>query len=291
MRYQLALTVAAVVAVTASAMTIPVLTSASAAAGTCHGRPATIVSAGGFVDGTEGDDVIAATGQPDLNLVYVRGHGGNDLICVTGTLSGVDDHNYPEVSGGPGDDSVFIDTGSDDDFVQVWDDIERLHISTGRGFDKVRLLQGLGAGGTGTISGGHGADLQIRDFSKNVYVDLADKLIVLDGTSKYKVSGFTRVYAQAPRVVIDGDRHRNALTASGCRVDVQGGRGDDVLYSVDPPSGCQARGARLSGQKGNDRLVGGPQDDVLLGGPGSDRATGMGGRDRCDAEKTTGCER
>lgn len=70
-------------------------TTASAAAQTCRGVAATIVdSAGGAVEGTNGDDVIVAD-----NASVVRARAGDDLICVTG-------HTAPYVYASDGNDVV-----------------------------------------------------------------------------------------------------------------------------------------------------------------------------------------
>lgn len=64
------------------------------AADVCHGLAATVLDDGGtgYLDGTEGDDVIVSHGRP------VRALGGNDLVC--GEAPGV------QVDAGPGNDVV-----------------------------------------------------------------------------------------------------------------------------------------------------------------------------------------
>ena len=281
---RLTLSFVALATLTAMGSAVPSAPAAHAAEPLCQGHAATIV-AGSSVEGTDGNDVIVATGA---NIQSVSGNAGDDLICLYGPLYG-DGFELPEVSGGPGIDSLVVRGGPDRDFLAVWDDIEKLDISLGPDQDKLRMYEGLGVGGTGVIKGGDGDILQVREFSKSVRVDLEDGVLELDGTGKYTVSGFSRISASAPRVFMAGDRRANGLMASGCRVTVQGGRGNDVL--IISASFCDVRGARVSGQKGDDLMVGDSQNDVLLGGPGEDRARGRGGRDRCVAEMENSCER
>ena len=271
---------------------VPVPTAASsAAAQTCQGQTPTIVSTERAVEGTDGNDVILAIAP---NTIVVTGGAGDDLICVEGQLSG-DGFEFSSIGGGPGVDSLFVRTGPERDFLEMWNDTEVLDIGLGDGFDKLRMHGTLGTGGTGVVDAGpQGGVLQLRDFSSKVHVDLEDKTMALDRTADYEVSRFTRVVAHAPRVILEGDRRGNGLLALACRATIEGGRGDDVLLArdpIDPTATCEPRGARLIGQKGADRLRGGPAGDVLLGGPGPDRADGLEGRDRCLAETERSCER
>lgn len=75
-------------------------TAATAAGETCHGEAATIVGTGQDLIGTEGRDVIV-TGRS----VVIDALGGNDLICVAGTL--------------PASNSLTVDAGSGDDEVDT----------------------------------------------------------------------------------------------------------------------------------------------------------------------------
>ena len=169
--------------------------------------------------------------------------------------------------------------------------MEDLDIRMAGGADELRLYR---AYGSGVIRGGKDGSrvLKLLDYSKSVMVDLDDGLMELDGLGEYRISGFHRVVATAPRVRLHGDRRGNGLVAGGCRAKIEGGRGADVvqaypLFGMD----CEPRGARLIGQKGDDRLIGTSENDVLIGGPGSDKADGAQGRDRCEAEKKKRCER
>ena len=268
------------------AMALP--TSFAQAAGpTCLGQEATIVSSDGQAVGTEGDDVIVATG--DDSSFAVSGLGGDDLICVSGHLPKDVFGGGPGASGGAGHDTLQVRLSDEADYFQVHD-AEDLDISMAGGFDELRIY---GAAGVGRIDGGPGrAVLKLLDHQKSIRLDLEDEVMALDGVGEYQVFRFSRVYADAPRVTLDGDRRDNALVAIACKATVRGGRGDDFLVAMHPrDSTCTPRGARLLGLKGDDRLTGTPEDDVLLGGPGDDRASGRQGRDVCVAETEKGCER
>jgi Ca2+-binding RTX toxin-like protein len=77
-------------------LTVPALwlvPGAAHAAGTCQGQAATIESTGGTVTGTEGADVILASGFATIDAL-----GGNDTICGVGG----------SITAGAGDDSITV---------------------------------------------------------------------------------------------------------------------------------------------------------------------------------------
>jgi hypothetical protein len=107
--------------------------------------------------------------------------------------------------------------------------------------------------------------------------------------------GFEDLQADAPKVRVWGDQRPNALTVSGCNVEVAGASGADVILWSRDYRTCTAAGKprpriELQGNGGNDVLVGGLLNDVLVGGPGIDKALGKSGVDRCYAEQTVDCE-
>jgi hypothetical protein len=81
----------------------------------------------------------------------------------------------------------------------------------------------------------------------------------------------------------------------GCRVDMHGGGGRDVLAHIPATDAasvpCPHRKATLRGDGGSDHLTGYSGNDVLIGGKGRDTADGGRGKDRCVAERTRRCER
>jgi hypothetical protein len=250
---------------------------------TCQGQEATIVAVDGEATGTEGDDVIVATGGDGLFTVSAL--GGDDLICVDGRLVEDSDTGGPDVSGGPGYDSLRVRVGDGNDFLVV-SEVEDLDIAMGGGFDELRLD---GAQGSGTLDGGAQSAV-IKLTSRVVDLDLEDHVLRLDGgVGAYEVDRFSRVAATGRRVSLTGDARDNGFRASACRLTVRGGKGDDVLEAY-AFSGAGCRGARLLGNKGDDRIKGTSGDDTLIGGPGFDRVHGKQGDDRCEAERRIGCE-
>lgn len=109
-------------------------------AGSCNGRPATMVGTSGndTITGTAGDDVILGLGGNDT----IRGMGGNDTVCAG---AGVD-----FVDLGPGAEQ-FADGGADNDQVVGGPGNDTLRGSAG--FDRLN-----GMGGVNTLDGGADRD-------------------------------------------------------------------------------------------------------------------------------------
>jgi Ca2+-binding RTX toxin-like protein len=268
-------------------MAMPTNAVAEGLAPECQGKPATIVvpNDGGVTDGTEGDDVIVASG-----LVEIRAAGGDDTICLTGHMPITAlDRDYSEVDGGPGLDSLQVRASDKRDVLAVWD-VDALDIRMGAGFDELHLS---GAFGAGAVDGGAGGGYLIASAVGSVEVDLVRQFVSFDGgDGVYDVRRFDDVYGGASRVRLVGDADGNVLRSSGCQVTLSGGRGADALLANAYRSrDCSVRRFRLSGLKGDDRLEGTTTKDVLIGGPGRDRAIGHGGVDRCVAEQEATCER
>ncbi len=123
-------------------------------------------------------------------------------------------------------------------------------------------------------------------------IDLAQQRIDFDGDVASVMSGVEILKAGAKRLRIYGSRQPERIIANGCRVEVHGGPGNDVLTRVGTSVfTCSAVESLLFGNGGNDLLIGTAHtDDLLVGGLGFDRARGMGGTDTCRAEVTRGCE-
>lgn len=243
---------------------------------TCQGKPATIVQSEGVVEGTGGDDVIV--GGHDTE---VRARGGADTICVSGG----------HVDGGPGVDSVEL-RGIDHEEFSTLTDLEHLDVTTDFGIDAVDLRwTEVPAVLSGSIDGGDSEDLVRARAPERVRLDLQRGRVTLGPGLGLAIGGFENATAVAPRVRLVGDRARNYLRLSGCDLAARGGDGRDRLWLLDKLVAETCRGARLTGQDGNDKLRGGARGDVLLGGRGRDRADGGPGLDTCAAEKEFGCER
>jgi Ca2+-binding RTX toxin-like protein len=252
----------------------------------CQGEVATVVITDDGTTGatTDGHDVVAVFGAHSVDA-----GGGDDLLCVWGDVPPSPDGGGATIEGGPGRDSLAARTGRGADLLDVRD-LESLEIWMGGGFDELRLS---GIRGTGTLDAGAGRGvIKMLEFDR-VLLDMEDEVLRLDrGAGDYRVLRFYRAFASGDRVSLTGERHRNGLRARACRATLRGGGADDVLEAVaDRQRGCRAPGARLLGQRGDDRLTGTSLDDVLLGGPGRDRARGKQGVDRCEAEVRVGCER
>lgn len=91
--------VVAIGAAAAAVLTSGVATAAPSA--TCGGKTVTIFGEGGYIWGTEGDDVILGTAGYD----EIYAGGGNDVVCALGG----DDH----VQGDEGSDTIYAGAGND----------------------------------------------------------------------------------------------------------------------------------------------------------------------------------
>ena len=301
---------------------------ASAAPATCHGKTATITSDGGDVTGTEGDDVISATGTVDIAAL-----GGDDLICVT--LGSAD------VEGGTGRDTLVL-LGPDTDTeswavdlagivrraatpVVTFAGLETYSLDFGRpvavdvqgtdGGDAIELVGGeydakLGAGRdlfvvggyefSGTIDGGDATDQMWALDVARIDINLGKRGGVVMGGETFDVDRFEDVTAYGSRVTVRGSTAANSIIAMGCIVKVYGKGGDDFLQFPKYKRGpCQGgRNIQLFGGGGDDAVRGGPWADRLEGGHGDDRLAGgrradllVGGPGRDTADGGAGRDR
>lgn len=257
---------------------------ATAAAETCLGRPATVVGTGPTVTGTEGRDVIVSGTATTIEAL-----GGDDVVCVSR----------------PGQAPVVlaVDAGTGRDMVVVEpSDV----VATGSRFD-----------------GGRGRDQLIAAQPEGrLAVNLRRDRWLLDSRSA-TVSGLEDVTLVAPSVRILGDDEDNSFGSSACFAKLDGSGGDDHLanrpsryfedYAFDCDASSRMHGGpgadrlhdsdgdgalhggpgrdEIEGRDGDDQLDGGTGRDDLIGGEGRDRADGGSGRDRCRAEREKRCER
>lgn len=113
----------------ASTRQAPSVTISYTVAGSCLGRPATIVApaGGGIVRGTPGDDVIVGSQSADR----IASGGGNDRVC---SLGGAD-----QVATGAGDDRIDLGSGRDRvDCGSGRDHVQRDRTDRLRGCERVR---------------------------------------------------------------------------------------------------------------------------------------------------------
>ncbi len=281
----------------ALALTGPAAT--SYAATMCQGQPATIEGAHGDIMGSEGDDVIVATG-PEM-IVHAR--GGNDLICVVGggvfTGAGDDSVVSTEQADGftvahlVGGNDTYVGGAGDSDVIV--DEISSFHVTMGAGFGTMTLLS-TSTPGTGTVDFGTSiSDLEVFG-KKSARVDLDAQTAGVDGMLTVTTVGLHDATATGCKVRMKGDDERNVLNAFARNMVVTGGGGRDKLSHVQDTWGvdlsrCGHFKSVLRGDGGPDRLLGRYGDDVLIGGSGRDVAQGSDGVDTCRAEVERNCER
>ena len=203
---------------------------------TCMGKPATITKAtstdstGGWIVGTEGDDVIVGTDNDRAETI--QGLGGDDVICALGGTDIVDAGlGNDRVDAGGGGDEVLGDFTSGTDRGPKRRVPQNDFLIGGPGDDQVQ-----GGGGKDTLEGGEGADYLVGDYfgrARNGFI------------GKYRPAGPDRIEG--------GDGNDYLLAGDGADV-LDGGVGDDSL----------------KGEGGNDKLDGGPDGDGLDGGPDKD---------------------
>jgi Ca2+-binding RTX toxin-like protein len=225
----------------------------------CGDKPATIV-------GTEGDDVLRATGRGDV----IVGLGGDDEI---GSRRG-----HVMMCGDAGDD-VLKTAGKDNE----------LHGGEGR--DLLVRMPGPYEGSTALHDGGPGRD--VLDFSHAItddnfipdegyygstHVDLAAGIALVEYDAQG--AGANDIVVSVESVVgsryldyLTGDEESNVLIGGDWPDYVRGGGGDDKLRG-------QGSQDHLYGGPGNDNLSGGSDADELRGSEGSDFLFGKSGPDR-----------
>ena len=235
----------------------------------CAGRPATVIGHEDLIRGTQGPDVILASGLDETIMALdgddvVCAGGGNDVVYAgdgNDLVSGGWGEN--QLSGGAGDDILFGGVDSDVVMGQDGNDLVRGG-PDGTAQPRVRdvVSGGLGhdllLGGSGIDSLGGGGDEDTFLFSASAaLVDLAGGVVasdtdVVDSISGVEnVAGFTRFPGDAETEPVDpvirGDATSNLLL---------GGAGTDHIYGQDGSD-------LLDGFCGTDRLDGGNgEEDV-----------------------------
>ncbi len=177
-------------------------------------------------------------------------------------------------------------------------------VHMGDGDDAIRVPSGTGAGSV--YSGGGGRDSLAVNLYDGLGSDVAHRTALLDLTTHRlrwsrrtmvpdaRLWGIEQFDIGGRRVRTVGGQGGQEITATGCRLDLHGGAGNDVLRAQFPGSsvcGKVARRFELLGGSGRDRLRGSQFADRLIGGRGHDVADGRGGIDTCQAEVRRSCER
>jgi Ca2+-binding RTX toxin-like protein len=215
----------------------------------CHGKEATIV-------GTEGDDVLRGTLEPDViwggggdDLIY--GARGNDVICG-GPGSDV-------IRGGRGNDDIDGGAGARD---RVTGDLGDDKVVGGPGdYDEV-----AGDLGIDIVNGGPGDhDVVHGDYGW-------DRMS--GGAGKGDVASFATNVAGG----------RGAGVWASLEAHKAFGDGHDKLFKFEALEGS-AFSDTLIGDKRANTIDGGPGDDKIFGGGGHDRLIGGQGSDGCSGAK------
>ncbi|MEM1228263.1 MAG: tandem-95 repeat protein [Planctomycetota bacterium] len=222
----------------------------------------------------EGNPVATDGDQVDLLIYNTSAFGGQVSEDIVVRPSGPDNGELIVTNASFGTPIVDIDYVGNTDII----------INDNDGFlNDTDTLTLLGTDGSSPQTSGD--DTVVADFT--AAGDAANPLITVtdtaDGDILYRVRNVTNL----PRVnfeLLDGDDTMTLTAAAGLLVDVEAGRGNDVLDA----SSTTANDApvTLRGGDGNDNLIGtDPADgaavsDVLFGGDGDDRLEGGRGRDQ-----------
>jgi Ca2+-binding RTX toxin-like protein len=231
---------------------------AHAAAATCDGKQATIVSNEAKIVGTKAPDVIVA--GPGDNTIY--GMGGNDTICG----GEGDDTSY----GGRGNDALFGEGGNDALYGERGSD----DLDGGAGEDRL-----FGATGNDEQNGGPGDHDQLFGGPGDDSLDggEGDFDVLTGGPGNDSIDGGPGAHDIASYAGTGGAAAINleAGTVTGAESeqltgieDAIGGSGDDTLI------GSTSSPNRLDGGPGDDHLVAAGPGDEAFGGPGGDTCGG-----------------
>jgi Ca2+-binding RTX toxin-like protein len=238
---------------------------ADAAAATCGGKQATIVSDAQKIVGTKAPDMIVA--GPGDNTIY--GMGGNDTIC------GGDGNDT--IYGGRGNDTLFGEGGNDTLYGERGSD----DLDGGAGEDRL-----FGATGNDELNGGPGDHDQLVSGpgDDSLSGGEGDFDVLTGGPGNDSIDGGPGAHDIASYAGTGGavSIDLGAGTVSGAESehltgieDAIGGSGDDTLI------GSTASANRLDGGPGSDHLVAAGSADDAFGGPGSDTCTGFSTETSC----------
>ena len=280
MRRTTTVTVATLLGLTAPLLASAATTAPASAAGeTCRGRAATIVG-GRSIVGTDGPDVVVTEGATS-----VRTLGGDDLVCVTGTVP-----VYVDVATGDGDDVVDGTTAPGEDVRVTLGSGTDTFLGSG-GDDYVELAYPDPGAGPDVVHGGGGTDaLSLRTGPGAAAIDNVTGTFTSDGLVRATLSGLERFWlpsepAGRDLAFVGSDRDEQVFDSAAdvpSRVDIDLGGGDDAYYGEAPP----AAASRLDGGAGRDLLyLVSPladldldlRDGLLSVGPADDRVLGAAG--------------
>lgn len=188
---------------------------------------------------------------------------GNDSITSEG--------NKATINSGMGDDeitvraseSVFISSGTGDDYVAIASGAKKVTISSGTGDDFINNW-----GSKVSINTAEGDDTVYNaSLASNVSINcgMGDDSISNYGKNVkiYGGMGDDEIWSYGSKVTITGDAGDDFIAGSSYTDSLSGGTGDDTIY----------------GNGGNDKIYGGEGDDSLFGSKGNDSLWGNAGDD------------
>jgi Ca2+-binding RTX toxin-like protein len=247
----------------------------AAAAPTCQGKAATIVSNAATITGTKAPDVIVA--GPGNNTIH--GEGGNDLICAgAGDDTIYGERGNDEIFGEEGNDTIYGERGSDKLDGGGGND----KVFGGRGSDQIEGGEGTdlveGEQGNDTVEGG-GGDRDIVEGNQgddSLNGGAGNEDVIIGSTGNDKINGGPGEHDIADYAGTGGAVTINlaSQTVTGAEnehlegiEDAIGGAGDDTIIGSSEPN-------RMDGGPGSDHLEAAGSGDEAFGGPGSDQCTG-----------------
>lgn len=217
---------------------------------------AVMVSNGGTILGTIGDDQIVGSDTPDT----ISGNTGNDII--------VDGHGSDVLSGGPGEDTfVFVSDGQPDTILDFQLGIDRLDLSRFDFLNDVSQVE--------VVSTSNGAILSYADEEITINTNDGSGLLSGDFTNANTLNADRPPLLQVNQVlsggaandVLKGGAGNDTISGFGGADDLEGGAGLDLLIG--------AEGAdTLKGDAGDDVIQGDGGADLLIGGDGNDHVEG-----------------
>lgn len=229
---------------------------------------------GATLKGGQGSDTFAdlSTSGTNTTLVATWLNGNSDGDAIGSAAQSIQAITST-ISGGQGDDAIFVDNTSnsivngnkDDDTITLGNDGNSISLSTiygGQGDDLITVDAGITNVLNSLISGDDGDDEITLELNSN----FTDSTINGGEGDDVISANITE------DVTIDG----------GAGIDeISGGNGDDVLSGGDGVDSIfgNAGDDTIDGGAGEDEIFGGTGDNVITGGAGADRMTAQGTSD------------
>lgn len=245
-----------------------------------------IIINGGDQENTIDLSGVTAADFPNVSLIEVRGHHGDDTIIGSPDLAN-------NLFGDDGADT--ITTGSGNDVVDGGDGADSL--TTGAGDDSVLGGDGSDAIATGdgndTVNAGNGQDtVSLGNGDDSVFAGNGEDLVLgeagndtLNGDGGIDTvnggDGDDSILGGEFADVLNGDAGNDFINGQGGNDSVDGGVGDDTLFGAAGHDSLIGNFGddSIQGQADNDTIQAGDGDDTVLGGAGRDSINGDSGND------------